>query len=63
VEDGRSVDVEGLRVEGESPEVVFARRGGGCGCGKEAGGGVGLDLVARARRVVEVYGKGLECAA
>jgi hypothetical protein len=35
------VDVEGLRVEGEGPEVVFARTARGRG---RAGEGVGLDF-------------------
>tara|TARA_R110002003_G_scaffold42_3_gene3083 strand:+ start:13461 stop:13625 length:165 start_codon:yes stop_codon:yes gene_type:complete len=38
------VDVEGLRVEGERPEEVFARVcGGGCWAGQE-GAVVGLDF-------------------
>jgi len=39
------VDVEGLRIKGEAPEVVFAggRGGGRCGAGEE-GGSVGLDF-------------------
>lgn len=52
-EDLVGVDVEGLCVEGEGPEVVFSGWGAAGGRGKE-GGGVGLDLVAGVRCVIEV---------
>lgn len=49
------VDVEGLRVEGERPEVVLAGGGGGGRRGEEAArGGVGLDLVTRVGCAFEV---------
>jgi hypothetical protein len=53
-EDFGCVDVEGLRVEGEGPEVVFSG-GGGVGWGGEEGGAVWLNLVARVGLVVEIY--------
>lgn len=58
MEDGGGVDVEGLGVEGEGPEVVFARGGGrrGGGCREEARASrVGLDFRARGGCCVEVW--------
>jgi hypothetical protein len=58
-QDFGGVDVEGLGVEGEGPEVVFAAVGaGGGGRGEEARGCVGLDFGAAAGGggVVEVCG-------
>lgn len=55
-QDFGGVDVEGLRVEGERPEVVFAGGGGGGGGWEEAGcGGGGLDLCAGGGRGGEVW--------
>jgi hypothetical protein len=63
-QDFGGVDVKGLRVEVEGPEVVFAacgRGAGGRGAGEEGrGGGVGLDFggAAAGWLGVEVYGGG-----
>jgi hypothetical protein len=53
-QDFGGVDVEGLSVEGECPEEVFARAGGG-GCGGlREEGGVGLDFCAAGGSRLEV---------
>ena len=45
-----SIDIEGLRVEGERPEEVFARAGGGGGCGlREEGRRFRMGFCAAAR--------------
>lgn len=62
-EDLCCVDVEGLGVEGEGPEVVFSVGGavvcgGGCGAWEEGGGCVARDFGGGGGGGFEVYGDG-----
>lgn len=59
-QDFGGVDVEGLCVEGQRPQVVFAAAGGGRGGARQERGAVGLDFGAAARGwgAVEVWWEG-----